>query len=187
VIHSGQDELSCLPVEGVLLVSLIGAALILLALVLFAVDLKVIGHGLPAFGGLVVLVLGILVLFDVASYTLVALVIVVALVVLVGVLFVAGPGELLTGSGRQAATGVEGMVGEVGVVREPIGAGSPGWVFVHGELWRAEVAVAPEDSYEGDHEQTIGVGRKVRVVEIKDGKVVVLPLESNVSRISLEG
>jgi hypothetical protein len=60
-------------------------------------------------------------------------------------------------------------------------------VFVHGELWRAEVAVAPENSYEGDHEQAIGVGRKVLVVEIKDGKVVVLPLASNVSGNSLEG
>src|SRR5215218_150845 len=102
--------------------------------------------------------------------------IVVALVVLAGVLFVARPGELFTGMRRQAATGAEGMVGEIGVVREPVGAGSPGWVFVHGELWRAEVALAPEDSYEGDHEQAIGVGRKVQVVQIKDGKVVVLPL-----------
>jgi membrane-bound serine protease (ClpP class) len=168
-------------------VSLAGVALILLALVLFAVDLKVIGHGLPAFGGLVALILGILALLDVASYVLVALVLVVALVVLAGVLFLAGPGELLADRGRQAATGAEGMVGEVGVVREPIGAGSSGWVFVHGELWRAEVAVAPEEYYEGDHEQAIGVGRKVQVVEIRDGKVVVLPLESNVSGNSLEG
>src|SRR5215210_6939240 len=156
-------------------VSLVGAALILLALVLFAVDLKVIGHGLPAFGGLVALILGILALL------------VVALVVLAGVLFVAGPGELLAGEGRQAATGAEGMVGEVGVVREPIGADSSGWVFVHGELWRAEVAVAPEESYEGDHEQAIGIGCKVQVVKIKYGKVVVLPLESHVSGNSLEG
>jgi membrane-bound serine protease (ClpP class) len=168
-------------------VSLAGAALILLALVLFAVDLKVIGHGLPAFGGLVALILGILAFLDVTSYVLVALVLVVALVVLAGVLFVAGPGELLAGRGRQASTGTEGMVGEIGVVREPIGFGSPGWVFVHGELWRAEVAVAPEEYYEGDHEQAIGVGRKVQVVEIKDGKVVVLPLESNESGNSLEG
>ena len=157
-------------------VSLAGVSLILLALVLIAVDLKVTGHGLPAFGGLVTLILGLLVLLDVASYAVVALVLLVALVVLAGVLFVARPGESFAGLGRQAATGAEGMVGEIGVVREPVGAGSPGWVFVHGELWRAEVALAPEDSYEGDHEQAIGVGRKVQVVQIKDGKVVVLPL-----------
>ena len=157
-------------------VSLAGVSLILLALVLLAVDLKVTGHGLPAFGGLVTLILGLLALLDVASYALVALVILVALVVLAGVLVVARLGESFAGMGRQAATGAEGMVGEIGVVREPVGAGSPGWVFVHGELWRAEVALAPEDSYEGDHEQAIGVGRKVQVVQIKDGKVVVLPL-----------
>jgi membrane-bound serine protease (ClpP class) len=168
-------------------VSLAGVALVLLALVLFAVDLKVTGHGLPAFGGLVALILGFLALFDVASYALVALVVLVALVILAGVLFVAGPGEVLAGRRRQAATGAEGMVGEIGVVREPIGVGSPGWVFVHGELWRAVVAVAPEDSYERNHEQTIGIGRRVQVVEIKDGKVVVLPLEAAGSERSLEG
>src|SRR5829696_3961291 len=102
--------------------------------------------------------------------------ILLALVVLAGVLFVARRSESFAGLGRQASTGAEGMVGEIGVVREPVGAGSPGWVCVHGELWRAEVALAPEESYERDHEQAIGVGRKVQVVQIKDGKVVVLPL-----------
>lgn len=160
--------------------------MILLALVLLAVDLKVTGHGLPAFGGLVTLILGLMALLDVASYTLVALVVLAALVVLVGVLFVAGPGELLAGRGRQAATGAEGMVGKIGVVREPVGVRSPGWVFVHGELWRAEVAFAPEDFYEGDHEQAIGVGRKVQVVKVKSGKVVVLPLEAAGFERSLE-
>ena len=79
----------------------------------------------------------------------------------------------------QAPAGAERLIGEVGVVKRPIGTGFPGWVFVHGELWRAMVAVAPEDSYEGDHKQAIKVGRKVQVVEIRDGKVVVLPLESD--------
>jgi membrane-bound ClpP family serine protease len=160
-------------------VSLAGVSLILLALVLLAVDLKVTGHGLPAFGGLVTLILGLLALLDAASFALAALVVLVALVVLAGVLFMTRltrPGESFAGRERQAATGAEGMVGEIGVVREPVGAGSPGWVFVHGELWRAEVALAPEESYEGDHEQAIVVGRKVQVVQIKDGKVVVLPL-----------
>lgn len=166
--------------------SLAGVALILLALVLLAVDLKVTGHGLPAFGGLLTLILGLLALLDAVSFALVALVVLVVLVVLAVVLFVARPGELLADRGRHAATGAEGMVGKVGVVREPVNAGSPGWVFVHGELWRAEVAFAPEDSYEGDHEQAIGVGRKVQVVKIKDGKVLVLPLEAAGFERSLE-
>ena len=29
------------------------------------------------------------------------------------------------------------MIGEVGTVRSPVGVSSEGWVFVHGELWRA--------------------------------------------------
>jgi hypothetical protein len=39
----------------------------------------------------------------------------------------------------------------------------------------------PEDAYEQDDEQAIGVGRMVRVVGCGDGKVVVVPLEAGAS------
>ena len=48
--------------------------------------------------------------------------------------------------GRPALTGKEGMIGEVGTVRSPVGVNSSGWVFVHGELWRAVLAFAPEET-----------------------------------------
>jgi hypothetical protein len=35
------------------------------------------------------------------------------------------------------------MIGEVGTVRSPVGVDSSGWVFVHGELWRAVLAFSP--------------------------------------------
>ncbi|HVN64143.1 MAG TPA: NfeD family protein, partial [Candidatus Binataceae bacterium] len=38
---------------------------------------------------------------------------------------------------RRVATGLEGLVGEIGEVREAISPGTPGKVFVHGEIWRA--------------------------------------------------
>ena len=75
-----------------------------------------------------------------------------------------------------AATGVEGMIGEVGVVRVPVGGDLPGRVFVHGERWRAVPAVAPEEA-RGGRERFIEVGRKVRVVEVRGGEVVVAPVE----------
>ena len=34
------------------------------------------------------------------------------------------------------------MIGEVGTVRRSVGVNSEGWVFVHGELWRAVLAFA---------------------------------------------
>jgi len=70
------------------------------------------------------------------------------------------------------------MIGEIGVAKEPIGSSSAGWVFVHGEWWRAITAIAPKDDvYQQGCEQVIGIGRRVLVVGLQDGKVAVVPFE----------
>jgi membrane-bound ClpP family serine protease len=80
--------------------------------------------------------------------------------------------------GRPAITGKEGMIGEVGTVRSPVGVNSEGWVFVHGERWRAVLAFAPEETDPGDRDAVVEVGRKVTVVGFGDGSVVqVVPVE----------
>ena len=87
-------------------------------------------------------------------------------------------GSLRASKGRPALTGKEGMIGEVGTVRSPVGVSSEGWVFVHGELWRAVLAFAPEETHSQDSEPTIDEGRKVSVVGFADGGVVqVVPIE----------
>jgi membrane-bound serine protease (ClpP class) len=153
--------------------------LILLAFVLFVVDLKVTGHGLPTVGGMTALILGILTLLDpTTTYLLASVVVLVVGAILVGILFVGGLSGVHADKRRPATTGMEGMIGEVGVVREPVGASFPGWVFVHGERWQAIAAVAPEDAHKQDRERMIGVGHRVQVVGLRDGKVVVLPFEA---------
>jgi membrane-bound ClpP family serine protease len=128
------------------------------------------------------LTLGILVVFDATPvYLQASLVILAAVAVLTAVLFVVVSRELLEVRGSPVTTGAEGMVGEVGVVKEPIGTSSPGWVFVRGELWQATIAVAPEDAHKRDREQMVGIGRKVQVVDVRNGRVVVLPVEAAVS------
>jgi membrane-bound ClpP family serine protease len=93
--------------------------------------------------------------------------------VLLGIL-----GSLRGLRGRPALTGKEGMIGEVGTVRSPVGVSSEGWVFVHGELWRAVLAFAPEETDPRQSEPMIGVGRKVSVVGFDEGGVVqVVPIE----------
>jgi membrane-bound ClpP family serine protease len=78
---------------------------------------------------------------------------------------------------RPALTGKEGMIGEVGTVRRPVGVNSEGWVFVHGERWRAVLAFAPEESGSRDTEPVVGVGRKVRVVGFgEEGIMHVVPI-----------
>jgi membrane-bound ClpP family serine protease len=86
-------------------------------------------------------------------------------------------GSLRASKGRPALTGKEGMIGEVGTVRSPVGVSSSGWVFVHGELWQAELAFAPEETDPRDTEPVVEVGSKVSVVGFGEGGVVqVVPI-----------
>ena len=87
-------------------------------------------------------------------------------------------GTLRASKGRPALTGKEGMIGEVGTVISLVGVNSEGWVFVHGELWRAVLAFAPEETDPRESEPMIGVGRKVTVLGFGEGGVVqVVPVE----------
>jgi membrane-bound serine protease (ClpP class) len=157
----------------------IGVILILVGIVLFIVDLNVTNHGLLTAGGIVSLLAGGLALFGAGvPYSGVLLgAVVVAAMLMGGVLF-GVLGSLRGLRGRPALTGKEGMIGEVGTVRSPVGVSSSGWVFVHGELWRAELAFAPDETTSREGEPMIGVGRKVSVVGFGDGGVVqVVPIE----------
>jgi membrane-bound serine protease (ClpP class) len=157
----------------------IGVGLVLLGLTLFLVDLNVTNHGLPTAGAILALLAGGLVLLGAGvSYSGVLLgAIVVVSMLMGGVLF----GVLRSSRGlrgRPAITGKEGMIGEVGTVKSPVGLDSEGWVFVHGERWRAVLAFAPEKTDPGDRDAVVEVGRKVTVVGFGDGSVVqVVPVE----------
>ena len=157
----------------------IGVVLVLIGFVLFLVDLSVTNHGLPTAGAILTLLGGGLALLvagvPYSGALLVGLVVVGGLMggVLFGIL-----GSLHGLRGRPAITGREGMIGEVGSVKSAVGVNSEGWVFVHGERWRAVLAFAPEGASQGDGEAVVGVGRKVMVVGFGEGGVVqVVPVE----------
>ena len=100
----------------------------------------------------------------------------VVAVLMGGVLF-GVVGSLRTLVRRPALTGKEGMIGEVGTVRSPVGADSEGWVFVHGELWRAVLAFAPVEADPRDGEPIVGAGHRVRVLGFGEGGVMqVVPI-----------
>jgi membrane-bound serine protease (ClpP class) len=157
----------------------IGVVLVLVGLALFLVDLNVTNHGLPTAGAILALLAGGLALLGAgvpyAGMLLGALGVVAVL--MGGVLFgILGSSRALRG--RPAMTGREGMIGEVGTVRSPVGVESEGWVFVHGERWRAVLAFAPEETDPRDREAVVGVGRKVVVVGFGYGGIVqVVPIE----------
>jgi membrane-bound serine protease (ClpP class) len=166
----------------------IGVILILVGIALFIVDLSVTNHGLLTAGGIVTLLAGGLALLGAgvpySGLLLGALVVVAMLMggVLFGIL-----GSLRGLRGRPALTGKEGMIGEVGTVRSPVGVDSSGWVFVHGELWRAVLAFAPEETDSRDGEPMIGVGSKVTVMGFDEGGTVqVVSVERDYHNRSLD-
>jgi membrane-bound ClpP family serine protease len=157
----------------------IGAVLVLIGLLLFVVDLGVTNHGLPAAGGVVALLAGgLTLLWAGVPYSGVLLGAIVAVAMLMGGVLFGMLGASHALRGRRALTGKEGMVGEVGTVRSPVGAEFAGWVFVHGERWRAVLAFAPEDTDPRGGEPMLGVGSKVTVVGFGEGGTVqVIPVE----------
>ena len=157
----------------------IGAILILFGIVLFVVDLHVIGHGLLTAGGIVTLLAGgLLLLWAGVPYSGVLLGALAVVAVLMGGVLLGVLGSLRALGRRPALTGKEGMIGEVGTVRSPLGVNSEGWVFVHGERWRALLAFVPEETDPQEGEPVVGAGRKVRVVGFGEGGVVqVVPIE----------
>jgi membrane-bound serine protease (ClpP class) len=168
---------------------IIGVVLLVVGLALFIVDLNVTNHGLPTAGAILALLAGGLVLLvagvPYAGVLLGALGVLASL--MGGVLFgVMRSSRALRD--RPAITGKEGMIGEVGTVRGPVGLESEGWVFVHGERWRAVLAFAPEETDPRDSNAVVEVGRKVVVVGFGDGRgvVQVMPVEWPNYRRSLD-
>jgi membrane-bound serine protease (ClpP class) len=167
--------------------AVIGALLLLIGLVLFVVDLHVTSHGLPTAGGIVTLLAGgLILLWAGVPYSGVLLGAVVVVAVLMGGMLLGVLGSSRALRGKPALTGKEGMIGEVGTVRSPVGVESAGWVFVHGERWRAVLAFAPEGAEPRDGEPTIGMGRKVTVVGFnEEGTVQVVPAQGPYDHWSL--
>jgi membrane-bound ClpP family serine protease len=166
----------------------IGVILILIGIALFIADLHVISHGLLTAGGIVTLLAGGLALFGAGvPYSGVLLGALVVVAMLMGGMLFGVLGTLRGLRGSKALTGKEGMIGEVGTVRSPVGVSSSGWVFVHGERWRAVLAFAPEETDAREGEPMIGVGSKVSVLGFgEEGTVQVIPLQRDYHNRSLD-
>ena len=166
----------------------IGTLLILVGLVLFIVDLHVTSHGLLTAGGILTLLAGGLALLGAGvPYSGVLLGALVVVAMLMGGALFGVLGSLRSLRGSRVLTGKEGMIGEVGTVRSPVGVNSEGWVFVHGERWRAVLAFAPEETDPRDSEPMIEVGGKVTVVGFGEGGTVqVIPVERTYHSRSLD-
>ena len=140
-----------------------GAALILLAIVLFVLEATVTSHGILALGGIVAMVAGGLMLVEgpipqlrIRFSTTLAVAIPLALITVVLVRLV------YLSHRKKSITGEQGMVGEEGTAKTDIH--NNGKVLVHGEYWNAS------------SDRPIPAGARVRVVRVQGLKIEVEPV-----------
>jgi membrane-bound serine protease (ClpP class) len=134
-----------------------GLLLILLALVLFILEVKITSYGLLTIGGVVSMLLGSLMLIEQPPDNFlpeisISISLIITMVTMTAGFFIFAFSMALKTHFKKVTTGSEGLVGEKGVAQTKI---SPeGNVTIHGEIWKAI----------GD--QVIKKGDRVRVVSV---------------------
>jgi membrane-bound serine protease (ClpP class) len=143
-----------------------GLALIIFGIILLILEIKIISHGLLTIGGVLCLILGSMMLiredpaFPLLKISLGVVITTVGLSVLF-FMFIIGAG--IRAQKARPVTGIEGFIGEMGIVLTTI---NPlGTVRVHGEIWEAE-------SLRGQ----IDIGQQIRVVAMNHFRVTVEPV-----------
>ena len=140
-----------------------GLALIVFAIILFILEVKIISHGMLTIGAIVALLLGSLMLIrEDPSFPLLKIsttvIITTTAVSAAFFLFVIGAG--LRAQRAKSVTGMEGFMGETGVVLEDLDP--MGSVRVHGEIWQAQSASGK-----------IEAGQKIRILSMKNFRLTV--------------
>lgn len=143
-------------------INYLGVILILLALALFALEVKVTSHGVLAAGGAVAMIIGAMILVNspwpsarISFSTAFGVTLPLAVITVI-LLRVA-----LQAQRRKAVTGKEGMIGSIGVAETDLAP--QGKILIHGEIW---VARATEN---------IPKGARVRVREVQGLTLLVEP------------
>jgi len=135
-------------------VNIAGVLLIVLALILFILEMKIASYGLLSVAGIVSLLLGSVMLFDrgIDGQTGISWSVLMPTLVLVGGFFVGVAGLVFRSRRRPPMTGDSGLIGKTGVVKtalDPMGR-----IQVHGELWSARSRTP------------VAAGQTVRVVSV---------------------
>jgi membrane-bound serine protease (ClpP class) len=148
----------------VLPVNYVGILLMILAVILFIAEIKVVSYGLLSVGGIVSLTLGSVMLFESGEDAMrVSWSIIVPTVAAVSAFFIFALGLVVRAWMRQPLTGTQGLVGELGVTLTDID--KEGKVAIHGEYWNAR------------SDQRIPKGSKVRVASVEGLHIKVTPAD----------
>lgn len=153
---------------GVMPVNWLGIAFIVMAFVLFILEIKAPVHGALATAGVVSLAAGAIILFNqpgVEPFGTLSIPLVIGQSLFIGAIFVFLLTMALRAQRRHPTTGYEGLVGQVGRVTETL---EPvGMVQVFGERWKAEAI----------DRSTVAAGQEVEVVSARQMRLLVRPLE----------
>jgi membrane-bound serine protease (ClpP class) len=140
-----------------------GFLLIALAIIFFIAEIKVTSYGLLSLAGLISLTLGSVMLFEDVG---VSLRLMMPTIVLIGAFFVGVAYLAFRAYRRKPKGGMEGLLGELGVVEERIDP--VGLVFAHGEYWKATCDEVVE---EGEKVEIVGArGLELRVKKQKESQ-----------------
>jgi membrane-bound serine protease (ClpP class) len=144
-----------------------GFLLIVLALIFFIMEMKIASYGLLSIAGITSLLLGSIMLFENSGTGMrLSWQVLISTLVLISGFFVVVSGLVFKSHLSKPRTGAQGLIGEIGVVRESLMP--DGKVFVHGELWKAT------------SKDPIQTGTRVRVVKIVNLVLEVEPVERSV-------
>jgi membrane-bound serine protease (ClpP class) len=144
---------------GILPVNWFGLAFIIMAFVLFIVDIKTPTHGALTVAGVASFIIGALVLFNspgTPRFQRVSIPLVIFVGVFIGLIFAVILGYALRAQGRPVITGQESLRGKTGIATTDLAPA--GQVRAAGELWTAELAAGSGKIRRGD---------RVEIVEVK--------------------
>ncbi len=149
-------------------INVAGLALIVLAVVLFILEISTPVNGILGIGAVVSLLLGSLMLIKPGTsfeWAKISLSVIIPAVILTSVFFLAVVGIGLRAQKNKITTGVEGLIGSVGKTMMEINP--TGNILLLGEIWSAE-------SVTGNIEK----GVKVRVTKVEGLKVFIEPIHT---------
>jgi membrane-bound serine protease (ClpP class) len=139
----------------VLPINYVGILLIILAVVLFVLELKVPSFGLLSIGAIVSLTLGSVMLFETGETAMrVSWAVIVPTVTMVSAFFIFALGLAVKAWRSKPRTGGQGLVGEIGIALSDLD--TEGKVAVHGEYWNAGA------------DSRIPKGERVRVIRVEN-------------------
>jgi membrane-bound serine protease (ClpP class) len=143
-----------------------GILLILLSIIFFILELKVVSYGMLSMAGVISLLIGSLMLFKGAGPQFqVAWQVFAPTVVLISGFFISLICLVLKAHGHRPQTGADGLVGEIGVVKQV--DNQRGKVLVHGELWQAVF------------EASVTKGARVQVTSVNRLVVSAVPIDKH--------